>query len=225
MLEINLDPNFSVYKLTGRGRVQHRSLNRRKTMNIISYEIENATIIDGAKTRIFAAFQKMSRFLPQMERYRKLARNAESIYVFGEPDCELPEIENVHYIPLRPDDQLAREWFLVSYGREYASALATEELTHISDPDHLREFNGVWTFDPALTGIMAEWLTRVVNATPYAFTLEEHNPLTQHRHMSRIEQRLAARVSQVSMSGTSDQAEHELKAIQEYTLSHSQLQL
>jgi DICT domain-containing protein len=225
MSEINLDPKFSVYNLTGRGRMQRATLNHRRTMNVISHEIENATIEDGAKTRIFAAFQRMSRFLPQVERYRAMARRAEAVYVFGIMDCVVPGIENLYYVPLRPDDQLAKEWFLVSYGRDYASALATEELTQITDPDHTREFRGVWTFDPALTGILAEWLTRVVNANSYTFTLEEHNPLTQQRYIHQIEQRLNTRLSRVTRSARAEQTKSELKTILDYTLSNSELRL
>lgn len=171
-----IDPAFSVYRLVERRR-SNALLNHRLTMNHISYEIENATILGSAQNRIFASFQRMSRFLPQAKRYRSLAAKAESIYVFGVPDVVPPEIENVVYVPLAPTDQMAKEWFVVSYGENYYSALATEELSHIDDPDKQRQFRGIWTFDIKLIRIMHDWLTSTVDAPPMSVVNVPHNPI------------------------------------------------
>lgn len=162
-MELNIDPNFSVFEIARRVRSETTVLNHRRTMNIVSYEIENATLYGDARNRIFAGFQRMSRFLPQMERYRKIAARAESVYVFGVPDVEVPAIENITYIPLQASDQLAREWFLVSLGGNYASALVTEEKTHIDDRDSDRLFQGIWSHDYDLVLILEEWLRNSIN--------------------------------------------------------------
>lgn len=162
-MELNIDPNFSVFEIARRVRSETTVLNHRRTMNIVSYEIENVTLHGEARNRIFAGFQRMSRFLPQMERYRKMAAHAESVYVFGVPDVEVPAIENITYIPLASTDQLAREWFLVSLGGNYASALVTEEKTHIDDRDSDRLFRGIWSHDYDLVLILEEWLRNSIN--------------------------------------------------------------
>src|SRR5689334_15527417 len=149
-MPVSIDPAFSIYKLVDRLKNQNTILRHRQSMSEVSYEIENATLLDGAHTRIFAGFQRMSKFVPQIPRYTKMALQAESVYVFGIPDTELPSIPNITYVPLEATDQLAKEWFLVSYGIDYASALATQELTRIDDPDEQRQFNGVWTFNVSL---------------------------------------------------------------------------
>lgn len=161
-----IDPQFSVYQLVERMQSKGVVANRRRTMSMISYEIENALLVDGAQTRIFAGFQRLSRFLPQRKRYERLAELAESVFIFGVPDIEPPIISNLHYLPLMPTDQLSKEWFVVAYGQDYCSALATEELSEITDPDEQRTFKGVWTFDDTIVSIMHDWLTSAVDARP-----------------------------------------------------------
>ena len=202
-MELNIDPTLSVYHLTDRVQKQSTTLNHRRTMNIISYEIENATLIDGARTRIFSSFQRMSRFIPQVERYKKLAQKAEMVYVFGIPDVQVPQIENVTYIPLTTEDQLAREWFIISYGRDYATMLSTEEQSRFTDKDTERVFRGLWTFQPTLTSIIAEWLTRVVNATPLDFNEDDHNLVRQQEYITAIKHRLGARLIPAVQDGKS----------------------
>ena len=193
-MPIDIDPNFSVYRLLERVKQRETAVMRhRRTMSVVSYEIENATLLDGAHTRIFSSFQRMSKFIPQIERYRMLAQRAESVYVFGIPDVRPPEIENVTYIDLKPTDALAKEWFLVSYGRDYASTLATQELTNIDDPDDEREFEGIWTFDTSLTSILETWLTRTVNARPMFIEEDDLNMVAQQSHITQILKRLEDR--------------------------------
>ncbi len=92
MPDVTIDPGFSIYGLLQSARTQRALLHHRSVMLILSHEIENAVIKGEARGRIFAGFQRMSRFLPQEERYRQLAEIAESIYVFGVMDVEPPPI-------------------------------------------------------------------------------------------------------------------------------------
>jgi DICT domain-containing protein len=165
---IVIDPSLSVYTLVHRTKEQRTLLNHRRTMSIISYEIENAVILDRTRARIFAGFQRMSRFMPQLERYRLLAEQAESVYVFGVMDVQPPPVAKIRYVPLKETDQLAKEWFLVVDAQDYFSALATEEKTSINDPDNKRLFEGVWSFDEDIVTILQEWLTSLVDAYPLA---------------------------------------------------------
>lgn len=194
-LEVTLDPQFSVFKLVDRVRHQSTLLNHRRTMSAISYEIENATLVDSAQTRVFAGFQRFSRFLPQLNRYHRLARKAESVYVFGVPDVTLPPIPGIHYVPIAETDQLSKEWFLVSYGRPYFSALVTEEQSRITDPDEKRLFKGLWTFDPTMVTILYEWLSRVVNAPLHSIDINNHDYRGHAAVLNNTLTRLTARVT------------------------------
>ncbi|MGF1505803.1 MAG: DICT sensory domain-containing protein [Anaerolineae bacterium] len=181
-MTVVIDPVFSVYRLTQRD-TDYSLLRHRRTMSVVSYEIENATLLDGAENVIFSSFQRMSKFLPQVDRYTRIAARADQVWVFGIPDVAVPPIPNVTYVPLEAKDQLAKEWFLVSYGPGYASALATEELTHIDDPDDMRQFRGIWTFDRRLVNVLYGWLTRIVEADTYNIDQAEFNETT---HLTRM---------------------------------------
>lgn len=194
MVTFNIDPNFSVYKLTKHSLRDISIVNGRRTMEIISNQIENSTLIDGAETVMFSAFQRFSRFEPQKKRYRKLAETSKKIFIFGVPDVEPEPIENIVYVPLKETDQLAKEWFLVSYGPDYFSALATEELTHIDDPDHKRKFKGAWSFDIAVVSLLYDWLAQAVNLRGFYNTRDEANHDRQAQLLSNIIGRLSVRV-------------------------------
>ncbi len=166
MPEVTIDPQLSVYELVQRTKSHRALLNHRNTLLIVSREIENAIITDGARARVFAGFQRMSRFLPQVNRYRKLAENAESVYVFGIMDVEPPPIANVHYIPLKESDRLSGEWFVVADAPDYFSFLATEQMDYPETPETPATYQGVWSFDEELVTILQEWLSSLVDARP-----------------------------------------------------------
>ncbi len=194
-MPINLDSSFSVYHLVERLQNDDTQLLQdRKTMNTISYEIENATLVDHAQTVIFSGFQRMSKFLPQIKRYTRIAQDAKAVYVFGIPDVEVPVIPNITYIPLEKHFQLAKEWFLVSFGAKFGSALATKELTNIDDPDENRQFRGVWTFDVSMVSILNEWLMRTVDAKTAILTEDEVNKQNQELLIKNIYQRMMRRI-------------------------------
>jgi hypothetical protein len=213
MTEFNVSPDFSVYRMVERARENVSLVQHRRTMSIISREIENATLVENAASTIFAGFQRYSRFLPQMNRYRGLAKTAKKVFVFGYPDAELPVIENIVYVPLKSDDQLTKEWFIVSYGKEYFSALATEELTRITDPDEQRVFKGIWTFDLDLVAILYEWLCNTVGWREGVITLQEHNFQLQMALMVGTIARLTKRLDQSMVERPIDAAKAEIRQL------------
>ena len=197
-----VDPTFSVYRLIERIESHSILLNHRRTMSMISFEIENATLIDGARSRIFAGFQYMSKFLPQAKRYQKLAVSGESIYVFGVYDVEPPVIPNIKYIPLASTDRLASEWFVIAHGTGYSSALATQELSRFSDPDDQRQFKGIWTFDMAIVAIMHDWLASLVDARPLSEAEKAHDFDQQRALIGRSYERLNKKVGAMLKTAT-----------------------
>lgn len=199
-MPIAIDPTLSVYALAARVADSSTMINHRRTMTLISYEIENAVLHDGARARIFSGFQRMSFFLPQVKRYQRLAQRAESIYVFGVPDVPLPNIPNVTYVMISPRDQFAREWFLVADAPDYASILATEELTNWDDPDDQRTFKGVWSFDDRIVSIVQEWLSSLVDARPLGEFKRDLK--AQLGYMQRTTMRIASRLSKLSEQRT-----------------------
>lgn len=216
--EFNVSPDFSVYRLVQRARENVSVLNHRRTMSIISYEIENASLMDNAYTIVFAGFQRYSKFLPQVKRYRELAQKAKLVYVFGEADVVLPDIENIIYVPLEPGYQLTKEWFLVSYSEQYFSALATEEITAIDDADETRQFKGIWTFDLDLVTILYTWLAQTVGQRTEFSGNHQHSFQQQAAFIGRTLMRLTSRLDSKPARTKPDTIQQEVKAMVDITV-------
>ena len=70
MAEFNIDPNFSLYALLQRRLTADRLLSHRVTMSRMSYLIEESTRQDHEANIVFSGFQYLSKFMPQIKRYR-----------------------------------------------------------------------------------------------------------------------------------------------------------
>ncbi len=206
-----VDPTFSVYRLIERMQQERMILNHRRTMSLISYEIENAARVDGVPIRIFAGFQYLSKFLPQVKRYQQIAAAAESVYVFGVPDVEPPVIANVQYIHLKPSDRLTKEWFLIAHGGDFSSALATEEISQFTDPDDQRQFKGIWTFEVEIVTIMYDWLTSLVDARPLLEGAKT-NPDRQQQLVGRAIARLSKTTEALAPAAIQREVENSVQA-------------
>lgn len=191
-MELNIDPAFSVWGLAQRVRTGSTLLNHRKTMNLMSYAIEDVTLVEREQTRVFAGFQRFSRFVPQAKRYMQIAKLAQMTYVFGIPDITPPPIPGITFVPITAQDRLAREWFLVSSNDSFACALVTQEVSSEVARDSERIFEGILSFDVRLVEILDEWLVRTVNAhvplstTPRPFNTKRHLQL-KNRMISWIQ--------------------------------------
>jgi len=192
--EIAIDRTLSVYGLLGRlNSTQQTLIKHRRTMNAISYEIENLVILDGVRGRVFSSFQRMSRFLPQVRRYQQIAERAESVYVMGIMDTVPPPIPNIHYIPLPADAQLVKEWFVILDSPEYSCTLATEEVSRPNATDAQRMFKGIWTFNQEMTTILQEWLSSLFNAREMEIDPSLRDPQRQIALMTEVQARLKLR--------------------------------
>jgi DICT domain-containing protein len=145
-------------------------------MEAVSHVIEDQAVNLGGQFRFYSAFQKMSRFRPQEERYRRLFKLGNPIYLFGIPDVPVRDEPNLHFVPLNRDDapnpnNLAHNWFVVLDNPGLVSmALVARELPSnprpVGAPDKLvyRNFEGFWTYDKdiigVVVGILDDYITR-----------------------------------------------------------------
>lgn len=206
------DTRLSVWGLVGRVQQKSLTLHQRRTMSIISHSIEDITLHDHIPTRIYAGFQRLSKFIPQVKRYAGIAQNAEQVYVFGVPDAEMPDLPNVTYVHVQEDAALAREWFLISRGAAYASALVTQEKTRFSDPDHLRRFQGIWTFDIDIINVLDQWLLNTVRDRD--FNAQAETPLDVSSQQVLVQKTLA-RLDTFAKRSTDRSVEQELGALKQ----------
>ncbi len=161
-----LDPHASVYSLVHNDTNNQKMLNNVGMMNLISREIENTVIRDHVPSRIFSSFQRISSFLPQRNRYEKLAVHAEAVYIFAYFDTVPPPIVNVHFVPIPHNAQFAKEWFVVAESANFFTALVTEEIDSPDDPRAQRMFRGFWSFDEEMVMIIQQWLSNLVGISP-----------------------------------------------------------
>lgn len=83
-------------------------------LEYVSLLIENAILLRTNRAgRIYAAFQKLSRMKPIVDRYLRIADVSERVYVFGEADWKPPRHPHMQSMPVPADSQLAREWFVI----------------------------------------------------------------------------------------------------------------
>jgi len=193
-----ISPHLSVYALVERATRDRSLITDRRTMSFISYEIENAVRLNRVRARVFAGFQRLSKFMPQVNRYRALAQHAEIVYVFGFPDITPPPMANIRYISLEPSFQLTKEWFLIADAPTYFSALATEEITQVNDPDDQRRFKGIWSFDEELVTILQQSLSELVGLAPQPEDKRDYRG--QVRLMNASLARITRRLSKTASS-------------------------
>lgn len=191
-----IDPAASIYGLVRRAKENRTLVNSMATMQMVTSEIENVMLLDGVRTRVFAGFEYMSIFMPQVERYRQIAQNAECVYVFAVMDVEPPTMANVRFIPVRDNTPLTQEWFLVADSADYFTALCAEEQSAPDAAEQDRTFEGVWSFDEGIVTIIQEWLTHLVHAAPLDNLHKRRNHNKQVSLMSRMMTRLVEHMVQ-----------------------------
>jgi len=94
----------------------------------ISHSIEETVRHHALDSYFFAGFQRISAFLPQVNRFRELAARCRKVYVFGVADSPAPEIPNVEYIFLEEGSPLSSEWFILFSHPSFQIALLTHEI-------------------------------------------------------------------------------------------------
>lgn len=182
--DIELD--FSLWPVVDRWETSYLFANYKGVLTTISHEIEQGLKRTGNQPRLFAGFQKLSLFIPQVKRYRRLARSAGHLWVFGIPDVIPPQIENVTYVYLTQRHALAKEWFIVVDGQDFFSALIAQDLSGFSVPDPQRQFRGVWTFDDELVHTLQQQLSLAIGLPPHS--RKDIGPRNYMRHLATISQ-------------------------------------
>jgi DICT domain-containing protein len=103
--------------------------------------IENDLLLHTNRSgRVYAGFGKLSQLQPIIDRYLRIADVSEYVYIFGQDDWQPPRHPNIRVVPLRPEFQLAREWFVIAWSSSLATSfIAVDEAGIDSDePEHIR---------------------------------------------------------------------------------------
>ncbi len=181
---LRIDPALSLWPLVDRWETVSVFANYKGVLTTISHEIETGVRNSSSRPQVFSGFQKLSLFLPQVERYRRLARSAGHIWVFGVFDVIPPSIPGITYVQLAESDTLASEWFIIANGADFFSALVAQDLSGFSIPDAQRQFRGVWTFEAELVQTLYQQICLALGQKP--LTKSQVGRRDYSRHLATI---------------------------------------
>jgi len=157
------------------------------TMLAISHGLEDTVMSQRLKGTFYAGFQRISAFLPQINRFARLAAMCGEVLVFAVPDGPVPEIPGVQFVYLEEGAPLAEEWFIVFEQAQFCGALFTRQVSaNQADPGGLlfgrgRSYVGALTFDMQLVGAARRALDAAMQrSTPHG----EHHPSTPKPYLA-----------------------------------------
>jgi len=113
----------------------------------ISHLIEDSITDNPGVADFHVCFQYISRVKPQIGRYRRVARNAKQLWLYGATDIELESLTRTNILNI-DQTPLMDYWFLVAYGPGLFKTLLAEEVK--GETPHDRAYEGFFTFDPSV---------------------------------------------------------------------------
>jgi DICT domain-containing protein len=126
-------------------------------LEYVSLMIENALLLRTHREgRVYVGFEKLSRMDYVADRFMRISDVSERVYVFGVADWKPPRHPNMGVVKLKPDEKLAREWFVIAHSNKYNAALVALDEdgfdTPILDERNFRSFKST---DPAIVARLA----------------------------------------------------------------------
>ncbi|GAB4538689.1 MAG: hypothetical protein Fur002_02560 [Anaerolineales bacterium] len=142
------------------------------TLLAVSHSMEETVMRHALDGVFYAGFQRFSSFLPQANRFRRLASRCKKVYVFGYEDAPAPRIENLEYVRLEQNAPLTREWFIIFQQEQFNAALFTRQINMQAENEFGRGrlYQGKFTFENAAASAAARLLEQALNLAPAAQT-------------------------------------------------------
>jgi DICT domain-containing protein/signal transduction histidine kinase len=145
------------------------------SLTALSHAMEDQVLAGLEDALIIASFQQERFYRQEANRYRRIAQNAEQVYVLAAPETDFKNHSGEYEtIAFQAQDALSQEWHLVVIGQNYASCLICRErmaiagdIPEATDMDNNRRFEGIWTFDRQISQKAASiLLNRIVAYRP-----------------------------------------------------------
>lgn len=122
---------------------------KKSTLLAISWAIEDECCARAERPMLFGAFQKERYYRAAEDRWRELARIAQSTMVFAAFSSAPEPVPGTAMIHLTEDAPMRREWAVVCDAPDYPAMLTAWELPGQSTvPDRQRLFEAIWTVEP-----------------------------------------------------------------------------
>ncbi len=134
---------------------------RVEAMRVWCRSVEKLLVAKGfPDLRVHAGFERMSRIVPVLPRYRALARKAQSLVTYGLPDYD-PAVPGLQVVPLA-SGPLVNEWFLVAKATGFGAVIVADDLDGFGGGIRLgdRRFRGLVSHHPALVSTAMDALDR-----------------------------------------------------------------
>lgn len=119
---------------------------------------------------VIASFQSERYYRQEAHRYKRIAQRTNQVYVLAAPETDFTNASDCYEtVAFDPEEPLGQEWHLVVIGHNYTTCLVCRErqgtpalqplpaLPSI-DPEPIRQFEGIWTFDRYVSHKAAELL-------------------------------------------------------------------
>ena len=131
----------------------------KSSLTALSHAMEDLVLNDSDTPLVIASFQRERFYRQEAHRYKRIANKSDQVYVLAAPETDFSNGSfDYETIAFEATDALAQEWHLTVVGQHYASCLICRE-RNIAPPDPNygvvmdtnRRFEGIWTFDRAVT--------------------------------------------------------------------------
>lgn len=166
-------------------------LRSRQIMIALSHIIEEQAAAAGPGTVLIAAFQRLSLFAVEADRYCRLAPHCAHVYVLGVADISTTEIPHVTVVPLDDTWPLVQEWSVIASGPRVALGLFARDAEGFRLDRRSRSFAGVFTTETTLVdAAMARFHTTLGLSVP----VFERDHRATYQHAVLAKRALAAHV-------------------------------
>lgn len=164
-------PNSVVTELLSAFPHRRPQMYFKSSLTALSHAMEDQVLAGEGVTNqslVIASFQQERFYRQEAHRYLRIGKTSPHVYVLAAPETNFSNSSEVYEkIAFTPDDALTMEWHLVVIGSNYANCLICRERTHLppNSPeemgmlmDNSRRFEGIWTYDRAVSIKAAEIL-------------------------------------------------------------------
>ncbi len=151
----------------------------KSSLTALSHAMEDQVLAGEDAPIVIANFQRERFYRMETRRYLRIAQVTSQVYVMAAPETDFTNHSGAYEtIAFEPEDSLSQEWHLVVIGQNYGTCLVCRERTVpvqetqwmrqvALDLDSSRRFEGVWTFDRAVSLQAADLLlTRILEYRP-----------------------------------------------------------
>lgn len=140
----------------------HPQIYFKSSLTALSHAIEDLVLTGTDLSLVIANFQRERFYRQEVSRYRQIAQRTDQVYVMAAPESNfMAEEEPYEIVGFDSNDALAQEWHLVVIGQRYTACLICREIFTPNTPsliDQGRRFQGIWTFDRAVSVQVAQML-------------------------------------------------------------------